>query len=798
MKEKIKTIIGIRKYRNFIFIITCLLFAGNIFSQDSGSIIRSKFEAYNNYNYKEKIFLHTDKTTYVTGEILWFKCYITDAASNKLSALSRICYVEVIGNDKKQLLQAKISIDSGTGNGSFTMPSSIRTGSYVIRAYTNWMKNFDPEFYFEQSISIINPDKKPSVVNPDSVNNYSIRFFPEGGNLVYGLTSKIAFKIADAYGKGVAANGIITNEKNDTLARFEPEQFGMGIFMLTPVKGHTYRAITKIGITTIISSLPEVYNMGWAFQLKDEGSTLHVTATTNIETEHSAYLFAQTKGSVRSAKMQFLKNGVTDFVINKSDLGEGISQLTLFNENKQPVCERLYFKRPTGFLQIKIDNPATGFEKRKEVEFDVASSDISGQSVKADMSVSVYLIDSLQPERQMNILNYLWLSSDIRGKIESPQYYFDNTGAEVDKARDNLMLTQGWRRFKWEDVLENSKPLFSFLPEKEGHLITGKILSGSTAADRGITAYLSVPGNNFKFASVGSVAGFVKFNVEKFYGNHELITQPDMADSNYRIAIDNPFSDKFSDRSPEPMVLTPNEKNEILIRSIGAQSDNIYQPGRNDNYLLPNDFDTTAFFGFPSKTYYLDNYTRFHQMEEVMREYVKEVRVRNRQNTFHYEVYNELEKLYFNNDPLVLIDGVPVFNINKIMEIDPLKIKKIDITTTRLFLGAKEYEGIVSYSTYNGDLEGYELSPGSLVLEYDGLQLEREFYSPKYETDAQSSSRIPDLRNVLYWSPHIQTINGKQNISFYTSDVPGKYLVVINGISDDGLVGNTTVKFEVR
>ncbi len=119
---------------------------------------------------------------------------------------------------------------------------------------------------------------------------------------------------------------------------------------------------------------------------------------------------------------------MADFVINKSDLGEGISQFTLFNENKQPVCERLYFKRPTQFLQIKIDRSGADFQKRKKIELHIASNDLGGQPVKADMSVSVYLLDSLQPVQEMNILNYLWLSSDIRGNIESPQYYFDNTG----------------------------------------------------------------------------------------------------------------------------------------------------------------------------------------------------------------------------------------------------------------------------------------------------------------------------------------------------------------------------------
>ncbi|MDQ6844744.1 MAG: hypothetical protein M3Z92_10385 [Bacteroidota bacterium] len=780
-----------RTFRNLFCTILFLVFAINVFSQDAASILQSRFETYNSYNYQEKVFLHTDKTVYATGEILWFKCYVTDAANNHLSALSKICYVEIIGNDKKQLLQAKIDIDSGTGNGSFTIPSSKRTGNYLIRAYTNWMKNFDAAFYFEQSISIINPDKKAEVEKTVNIEKYSMQLFPEGGNLVYGLNSTVAFKITDAYGKGLPANGIILNEKNDTILNFITEKFGMGTFTFTPVKGNKYRASVNINDKTFINNLPEIYNNGWAMHLNDEGNTLHVNATSNIETEHSVCLFAQTKGAFKFAKIQYLKNGAADFIINKSDLGEGISQLTIFNENKQPVCERLYFKKPTKLLQVKINNGANDFQKRKKVNISVETNGPDGKPVNADMSVSVYLTDSLQPAAEINILNYLWLSSDIKGLVESPQYYFENTDAEVDKATDNLMLTQGWRRFKWEDVLKNSQPSFTYLPEREGHIISGKVLPGNAAMpDTAIPVYVSVPGTHFKFSGASSSSsGVVRFNVEKFYGSHELIAQPALADSSYRLLIENPFSEKFPEYGVSPINLTSNLKNEILMRSIGAQSNNIYQPDKTDNYFLPETFDTTAFYGYPSKTYYLDDYTRFHSMEEVMREYVKEVHVRNRQNTFHYEVYNELEKLYFNDDPLVLLDGLPVININKIMEMEPLKIKKIDIITTRFFDGAKEYEGIVSYSTYNGDLEGYELSPGSLVFEYNGLQFEREFYSPQYETEEKYLSRKPDLRNVLYWSPHLKTLNGKQDISFYTSDVARKYLLIVQGISDGGFVG---------
>ena len=173
-------------------------------------------------------------------------------------------------------------------------------------------------------------------------------------------------------------------------------------------------------------------------------------------------------------------------------------------------------------------------------------------------------------------------------------------------------------------------------------------------------------------------------------------------------------------------------------------------------------FDTTLFFGKPSRQYYLDAYTRFPTMEEVMREYVKEVHVKKKDKNFRYEVFNEPYITYFNDDPLVLLDGVPVFNVNKIIDMDPLKIQKVDVVASKFFKGNQRFDGIVSYNTYNGDLDSYQLDPNSLVVEYDGLQLQREFYSPQYKTDEQLLSRKPDYRNVLYWSPDFTNQNRKK------------------------------------
>jgi hypothetical protein len=790
-------LVSIKKGRWCAILLLCL-FNSNCFSQEVIPFIQQQFNAYKNNNYQEKVFLHTDKTVYSTGEILWFKAYVTNAVTNKFSMLSKICYVEIVGADRKILMQAKVSIDSGKGNGSFLITSSIRTGSYYIRAYTNWMRNFDSQFYFEENIDIINPNKKGLSVSADSALAANIQFLPEGGNLVYGLPNNVAFKLTDAYGRGLAGKGFILTDKNDTVSHFETAVFGMGTFSFNPVRRIKYYAIIKAGEQVFTKELPVIFDKGWILHVQDDGNTLTVNVTCNIESERNVFLFLQDHDSIQLVKMLPLTNGSAAISINKSDLDAGISQLTVFNEERQAVCERLLFKKPISDCQLKLENIHASYEQRKKVDLDI-SAVTNGMPINANMSVAVYLADSLQPELKLNILNYLWLSSELKGEIESPEYYFENSGAEVVKATDNLMLTQGWRRFKWEDVLKNTKPSFSFLPEYEGHIITGKISPKITGiGDTGVSVFLSVPGKNFKFVNTYSLnGGLLRFNVGKFYGSRELVIQANEADSNYRILIDNSFSEQFNDRREEPRHYMPLMANDMLLRSIGAQSRVIFNGDLADSFTLPVAYDTTAFYGVPFKQYFLDDYTRFPTMEEVMREYVKEVHVRKKDKNFHFEVFNEPYITYFDNEPLVLFDGVPVFNVNKIIDMDPLKIQKVDITASKFFQGKLEYDGIVSYSSYNGDLESYQLDPNSLVVEYDGLQLQRQFYSPQYDSDQKALSRNPDYRNVLYWLPDLDIKKSKQHISFYTSDIPGKYIIVAQGISDAGGGCFATTSFSV-
>lgn len=768
---------------------------------DIASQLAGQLTQYSQQNFQEKIFAHTDKSFYVCGEIIWFKLYNADAYLNKPATISKVAYVELLSADHKQVLQAKIELQQGKGNGSFMLPFSISSGAYIFRAYTNWMKNFSPDLFFEKPIQVVNTLKKIGAM-PNSTGLCDIQFFPEGGNLVTGIQSKVAFHAVGTDGKGMMCKGVIVNQQGDTITSFTSGQFGMGQVSFTPQQGNTYKALVQSGSKTIERDLPASYESGYTIQLlAQDAETIRVSVRSRGHDNEPIFLLAHTRQVVKQAQNKTLSNGQADFTMNAKELGEGVSHFTLFDSKRQPVCERLYFRQPKQTLHIALATNEKTYALRKKVDLNINSSS-GDQPSDADLSLAVYRMDSLQAIDGDDIESYLWLSSELRGKIESPAYYFNAGNPAAAEAADLLMLTQGWSRFKWENVLNGAKPAFRFLPEYEGLIISGMIKNKNSGAPSGaVKSYLSIPGQRFVFnSSTSGREGVVLFNTDKFYGSTDIILQAQNKPSeSYTIDISSPFANNFSSRSYPALALLPSRQSELTSYSVNTQVENSYVRDKKLVFYLPESTDTTAFYGKADKTYLLDDYTRFITMEEVMREYVTEVRVRKQQEDFSFKVKNEPLNVYFDNDPLVLLDGLPVLNVSKLMQFDPLKVKRLDLITRKYFAGKDVIEGIVSFRTYKGNLDGFQLNADALVVEYPGLQLQREFYSPAYETQEQLQSPMPDFRNVLYWSPDVRTNgNGSGKASFYTSDRPGRYAVIVQGMSKSGAAGSQVVFFDVQ
>jgi hypothetical protein len=781
----------------FIFLIAVLV-AGSKFSAAQDAMLQSMFASYSSKGLYEKLYVQTDKNFYMAGDVVWFSIYNVDGTKHQPLNLSKVAYVEVLDKLNKPVLQAKIALNKGKGSGSFLLPVSLNSANYKLRAYTNWMKNAGPDYFFEKQLSIVNGFKVPQEPAAVALMPANADFFPEGGHLVANINSQVAFRVTDQFGRGINCTGVVLNDKNDTVAVFKTHKFGIGRFSFTPLTNTTYKAeVWTADGKKLSAEVPAVQSKGYVMQVTEVGDQLKIKITTNIisaAANQQVYVAAQTRHAFILAESSALRNGMAEFSIAKDKLGEGITQLTAFSQDRQPVCERLYFKQPVKKLSIEATVDKAVYATRQKVNLSVLSKDEQSQMASSALSLSVYKMDSLATIGETSLLSYLWLSSDLKGRIDSADYYFSNTDA---LAADNLMMSHGWRRFNWQSVVKNEAPAFEFAPEYNGHIVTGKIVNAATGSPaKQVPVYLSVPGAASHLSITESDDdGNIRFYLPAHYGAGQVVVQAHASQGNmYRIEIRNPFSGNYSSTKVSPFVIPQTREQSLVAQNVSMQVQQAYYSDSIERFNSPL-VDTTPFYGVADKSYLLDEFTRFTTMEEVLNEYVTEVILTKRDGKFYPHVLKGTQGPQ-EGEPLVLLDGVPVDG-NQMVSYDPMKVRKLEVVVSRYVLGSDIYGGIVHFITYKSGMENLKLDAGAIIMDYEGLQMKREFYSPDYENGVPSA--MPDFRNLLFWSPGINTdANGKAQLSFFTSDLSGEYIGVIEGMDENGRAGKKVFMFEVN
>jgi hypothetical protein len=282
----------------------------------------------------------------------------------------------------------------------------------------------------------------------------------------------------------------------------------------------------------------------------------------------------------------------------------------------------------------------------------------------------------------------------------------------------------------------------------------------------------------------------------EFYGNHEMIVQ--CKDSTKAVTLDDPFAQEFLEIRVPALELDENMRKWLEQQSQNMQVENAYRNLLSEE-IVTTAIDSSAFYGQPDNRYFLDDYTRFPVMEEVMREYVYYVNVRKNSDGFHFRV-NDLEfEVIYEDNPLMLLDGVPVFDADDIIALDPLKIEKIETIIRAYSRGYLDCHGLVSYSSYDGDMAGYSPPDNALRLEYEGMQVHKKYTFPDYSDTKEQRNRIPDFRNTLFWLPD-GIWDTRQNllIDIFTSDDKDKYRIRINGMGANGDPYSAETDFSVR
>ncbi|RKD13315.1 hypothetical protein BCY91_10940 [Pelobium manganitolerans] len=780
----------------FFLLINALVLNDAHAQQTSAGKLRGSFDKYLEHNFQEKIYMHTDKDAYLAGEIIWFKIYNVEAYTNRPVEVSKVAYVELLDSQNKAVLQAKVKLQDGQGSGTLYAPVNLPSGSYILRSYTSWMKNADAAYYFHKSLDIYNTLKEEPLEPHTKAGSFALRFFPEGGNLVSGLTSKVAFKAVDENGNNFPFKAIVLNSANDTVASFSSTKTGIGSFEFTPNSKQTYKAIVKpLAASAFTVLLPQIFENGAVMSLKNDGSNISVSLQNKLQQQGMFTLFVHSGHKTVFVKTVGAQGPESSFTVPLDSLGAGISHFTLFGPNGNALCERLFFKKPTNLLNINLRTNQPNYTPREKVRLHIEQKNSIGLPAGSKFSVSVYKADTVA--NYEDIVTSLWLTSELKGKIKNASWYLSEASAEdIDK----LMLTHGWRRFKWEDVLQEKEHQPKYLPEVDGHIVSGRLsstLSNVSVANR--MAFLSVPGRNYRFYTSSSNSnGEINFYTRDFYGGNEVIAQTDFrTDSLLHIEINSPYSSLFASGIDGVFNYSPNQHS-LLQRSVATQVNNIYF-SKYLNKETARQADTSFFYSKPDKIYKLDDYVRFTTMEEVLREYVPEVMVSQRKKNYQLTVFDTKLNAFHNGAPFALLDGVPIFDDgNTVIATDPRKLQRIEIVDGSYLYGRNSFSGILSLHSYKGDMAGYQLPKTALVIDYDGLQKERQFYSPMYNGDTANRTHMPDYRTTLFWEPHRQIgKNGETELEFYTSDLEGAYVINVQALSENGEAGSAIASFKI-
>jgi TonB-dependent SusC/RagA subfamily outer membrane receptor len=806
-------------------LLSSIIFFGFINEEDLLKKIVTQLEKYNLEYPQEKAYLHLDKTYYSAGESIWFKAYLTEGMTNFPDTISVPLYIELIDNQTGKLIdQRTIKLEGGFGFGDFQLPDNLPAGFYRIRAYTNWMRNFDENLMFAKDFKVYRAGEEP----PAKLNAQDIdfQFFPEGGFMVEGMENRLAFKAADATGKGIPIEGHLLTTDGDTVMVFNSEHLGMGFFRFKPEAGKKYYADIKYQkIFNKRFELPEIKKEGYSIAVDNTSSKtlVRVFIQHNFQNPNTEILLVgQARGIVYYAGKAALGKKSSFISIPREKLPAGVVQFTLFDGNLKPQCERVAFIEPTKSLNINITPNKSSYKTREKTTLNIEVKDHEGKPVEGNFSLVVSDTELVKEvPNDETILTYLLLSSDVKGTIEQPNYYFDKSNKNGAYHLDILMMTQGWRRFKWDDVMKESLPKPNYFLERGLTIMGEAVRQNGKPFEKPVN--LSIMIKSLSQEDVQPIFGMGEASKDGTFAFYEL----DFKDScsvliqavagqnnrNTKIMIDDEIHPKINIVKIPYGIVQIDEKDlaDYLKRTYDALE--LEKKIKLDKAILLSEITVKA-----KKQEVKDNRTLYSQADativvgentygamtvfDLIRGRVAGVTVGG--DPFNPSVQiRGISSISLSTEPLFLLDGVPVsketlisINVNDVEKIDVLKGASASI------YGSQGANGAISVLTKRGN-NNYDWSKdetmGIRTAKRMGYATAREFYVPKYDQDLPENIR-PDYRSTVFWSPMVKTDKeGKAQVSYFNTDAETTMKINIEGLSFGGIpAANGKVTYSVK
>ncbi len=805
----------------------------------------------NNFSlFFEKVYLHTDRDVYIQGDTIWFKAYLLNGQNNMPIGTSGNLYVELISAKPEMLSRQIVRLEAGSGHGDFRLTDSIPSGRYTLRAYTNWMRNFGDNFVFEKHIDIYNtqPPGKVAVavaaVKPDRakakatvqspvvhVNNISVRFFPEGGSLVEGLNSLVGVKAEDAAGNGVVLKGAVLNTTGDTVSRFSSDTLGMGMLSLLPLSGQTYKAWFNYKGTEYVVALPQPLIKGLSLSVRKSDTlvTAFVCANNIAAADyqgHNLTLIARHGGKAIFAKAMALADNQAVLRVSASLFPEGISSITVYDDQNKPNCERLVYIHHPDKAPLTIATDKPGYQPKGKVTLKLKLADTSA---KANLSLAV--VDAgVVPKQEGNIANYLLLSSELKGDIAHPERYFDTTNVNRSKQLDLLLMTQGWRDFVWRRVADSAiRVTYAAEPYIT---LSGRVrqkFANKPLKDMSINLTALKARGNKIFNSKTDSTGKYYFDALQLYGPQvvSLTALDSKGKSAGWISMDSLYQEPMPLRVEQVVpVDTASRTEKAIVKAITdrqkirrkySNSDTIHLMTveiKAPKIVQLKDGGRAISFGYPDQVFKItkaDEY--FESLSNWMIHNVKGAQP-SRSGEDDAVVFSGyigvttpawLQPTFFINGKQVdhLLAIPPYIRKDFMATYYNLSMDKVKKVIVRHMIGTViDYRGnprgvdvYLTYLTVTDDAFD-KVEFGKLTAQVNGYDEPRTFYKPLYDTSKDLNK--PDYRTTLHWEPNVTTSQGEATVTFYNADPKTTVRVVVQGVTDKGMPVYNTTTYTVK
>jgi len=424
---------------------------------------------------QEKLHLHTDKDSYIAGDTIWLRAHCADAATHRPIAASRYVYVELRDDRGSLVRRIKLLSRDSVYSGYLPTQSLERFGDYSLTAYTLYMRNQGPDYFFKKPLTIWPYQESRRTQRNTSVrkvSDFDVSFFPEGGYLIDGYDCCVAFKALGDDGGSVEVAGVVKNDREEVVDTLRTLHGGMGCLRFTAHTGERYYAeCTMAGGKTERFDLPASNNLACVLRVLQTERDFTVMVQSGRPLPKGLRLLVHCRGNL--CYFREWNDDLPSLIFKRDKLPGGVLQILLLDKAGNALSERLVFNRGEELATTDVQIGGT-LEQRTKVTLSVAATDPDGGPAAGDFSVAVTDRAAVPSATSGSIYSTLLLSSELRGTIETPDWYFEGRDAARVAALDALLLTQGWRRYDVPELMKKEyvEPQY---PLEVGQEITGRI-----------------------------------------------------------------------------------------------------------------------------------------------------------------------------------------------------------------------------------------------------------------------------------------------------------------------------------